>query len=54
MPAERKQFEEGRIAFRKGRLNNPYKIGSWYYKEWQHGADVEYLAIQKENLANGV
>lgn len=50
----RKQFEEGKAAFKKGRLNNPYKSGTWYWKEWQHGQDVAYLDQQKYNKEHGI
>ena len=40
----------GHRCFKKGALDNPYKYGTYMYKEWQRGFDAAYM----ENLNAGV
>jgi hypothetical protein len=40
-------YLEGVEAFKKGRLNNPYKVYTYYWKEWDRGFNSGYF----ENLA---
>ena len=40
------QMEKGYRAFHTGRISNPYKIGSSFYKEWDRGFNKAYF----ENL----
>lgn len=46
-----KPFDEGQLAFKKGRLTNPYNVGTSRYRDWQFGFDRAYfdhLKIVKE------
>ena len=45
-PPLRIQMEKGYRAFHTGRIINPYKIGSSFYKEWDRGFNKAYF----ENL----
>ena len=40
------QCERGYNAFRVGRIANPYKIDTYFYKEWERGFNKAYF----ENL----
>ena len=37
------QVEKGYSAFHRGKLNNPYKIGTGFYKEWERGFNKAYF-----------
>lgn len=37
-------FDQGVIAFYKGNLDNPYKPGTYYWKEWHRGFDSAYFS----------
>lgn len=41
-----KPFDEGRLAFRKGNLTNPYNPDTSRHRDWQFGFDRAYF----ENL----
>ena len=45
-PPLRIQMEKGYRAFHTGRIINPYKIDSSFYKEWDRGFNKAYF----ENL----
>ncbi len=45
-PPLRIQMEKGYRAFHTGRIVNPYKEGSSFYKEWERGFNKAYF----ENL----
>ena len=40
------QHDIGYRAFKRGRIINPYKVGSSFYKEWDRGFNKAYF----ENL----
>ena len=40
-------YLEGLAAFKAGKLDNPYKPRTYYWKEWSRGFDSGYF----ENLA---
>ena len=33
----------GKTCFFKGAMDNPFKAGSYFYKEWQRGFDRAYI-----------
>ena len=41
-----KPFDEGRLAFKKGKISNPYNPDTSRYRDWQFGFDRAYF----ENL----
>ena len=45
-PPLRIQHDKGYRAFKRGRIINPYKQGSSFYKEWERGFNTAYF----ENL----
>jgi hypothetical protein len=47
-PPLRIQHEKGYLAFKRGRIINPYKEGSSFYKEWERGFNKAYF----ENLGS--
>ena len=40
------QVEKGYKAFHRGKVINPYRIGTGFYKEWERGFNKAYF----ENL----
>jgi hypothetical protein len=38
-----KPFEEGKLAFRKGKLGNPYTINTKNNRDWEYGFNVSYF-----------
>jgi len=38
-----KPFEEGKLAFRKGKLGNPYTINTKNNRDWEYGFNVAYF-----------
>tara|TARA_R110002020_G_scaffold311002_1_gene526661 strand:- start:292 stop:492 length:201 start_codon:yes stop_codon:yes gene_type:complete len=46
-PPLRIQVEKGYRAFHRGRITNPYKINTTFYKEWERGFNKAYF----QNLA---
>ena len=36
-------YELGFRCFNRGALDNPYKHGTYMYKEWQRGFDAAYM-----------
>jgi len=36
-------YKLGYKCFKQGFMDNPYKYGSYYYKEWQRGFDAAYM-----------
>lgn len=36
-------YDLGFKCFVRGALDNPYKYGSYMYKEWQRGFDTAYM-----------
>jgi len=46
-PPLRIQVEKGSRAFHRGRLTNPYKDNTTFYKEWERGFNKAYF----QNLA---
>ena len=45
-PPLRIQMEKGYRAFHTGRITNPYKLTTAFYKEWERGFNKAYF----ENL----
>lgn len=45
--AHNEAYLKGLADFRKGNLTNPYRVNTYYWKEWQRGFDNAYF----ENLA---
>jgi hypothetical protein len=43
-------YSLGYTCFKRGALDNPYKHGTYMYKEWQRGFDAAYM----NNLNTGV
>lgn len=37
-----KPFDEGALAFKRGRLTNPYNPDTSRYRDWQFGFDSAY------------
>jgi hypothetical protein len=42
-PPLRIQMEKGYRAFHTGRIANPYKIATAFYKEWERGFNKAYF-----------
>ena len=42
-PPLRIQHDKGYRAFKRGRIINPYKQGSSFYKEWERGFNKAYF-----------
>tara|TARA_R110000822_G_C14894347_1_gene448172 strand:+ start:278 stop:454 length:177 start_codon:yes stop_codon:yes gene_type:complete len=38
-----KPFEEGKLAFRKGTLGNPYTINTKNNRDWEYGFNIGYF-----------
>jgi hypothetical protein len=43
-----KRFHEGKKAFYKGRLDNPYPEDSNDYRDWQNGFNSAYFENKKK------
>jgi hypothetical protein len=51
-PPLRIQVEKGYKAFHRGRVTNPYKIDTAFYKEWERGFNKAYFEnLEKINAA---
>ena len=51
-PPLRIQVEKGSRAFHRGRITNPYSIGTAFYKEWERGFNKAYFQnLTKLNAA---
>jgi hypothetical protein len=37
-------YEYGTNCFREGKLDNPYKYGTYMHKEWQRGFDDAFIS----------
>ena len=50
-----KPFDEGRLAFKRGQLTNPYNPDTSRHRDWQFGFDRAYfdhLKVVKEKEQN--
>ena len=51
-PPLRIQVEKGYRAFYAGKITNPYKISTSFYKEWERGFNKAYFEnLEKLNAA---
>jgi len=51
-PPLRIQVEKGNNAFYRGKISNPYKINTAFYKEWERGFNKAYFkTLEKVNAA---
>ena len=54
-PPLRIQHDKGYRAFKRGRIINPYKQGSSFYKEWERGFndfEGDYIDFIMDHLKN--